>query len=149
MRAMFSRCVVVGLVLAGLTLPALAAGEEEGEDERFEQGALDFLSYCAPCHGRDGTGKGPVAMDLVKKPANLTTVAQRNGGIFPQDEVRQRIDGRNLPTAHGTSDMPVWGYWFKLQANAAGMLQDNQVDAEAEVKERIDRLVDYIASLQK
>jgi len=149
MRRVLSRCLVAGIVLAGLTLPALAASEEQGEDERFEQGALDFLSYCAPCHGRDGTGNGPVAMELKTKPANLTTIAKRNGGIFPQDKVRQRIDGRALPTAHGTSDMPVWGYWFKLQANAAGMLQEDQVDAEAEVKERIDRLVDYIATLQK
>ncbi len=149
MHRILSCCLVAGLVLAGLALPTLAANEEQGEDESYEQGALDFLSYCAPCHGRDGTGNGPVAMELKKKPANLSTIAQRNGGVFPQDMVRQRIDGRSLPAAHGTSDMPVWGYWFKLQANAAGMLQDDQVNAEAEVKERIDRLVDYIATLQK
>ena len=149
MHRILSRCLVAGLVLAGLALPALAASEEQGEDESYEQGALDFLSYCAPCHGRAGIGNGPVAMELKKKPADLTTIAQHNGGVFPQDKVRQSIDGRSLPTAHGTSDMPVWGYWFKLQANAAGILQDNQVDAEAEVKERLDRLVDYIATLQK
>ena len=141
--------VVAAVVLAGLSLPVLAAGEEEGAEDQFEQGALDYLSYCAPCHGRSGEGDGPVAMELVKRPTDLTTIAKRNGGIFPQDEVRQRIDGRSLPAAHGTSDMPVWGYWFKLQANAAGLLQDNQVDAEAEAKERTDRLVDYIISLQK
>ncbi len=142
-------CAVAAVVLAGLSLPVLAAGEEEGAEDQYEQGALDFLSYCAPCHGRSGEGNGPVAAELVKKPADLTTIARRNGGIFPQDAVRKRIDGRALPPAHGTSDMPVWGYWFKLQANAAGMLQEDQVDAEAEVKERIDRLVDYLVSIQK
>jgi mono/diheme cytochrome c family protein len=146
---MLSRCLVAGVVLAGLTLPALAASEEQGEDERYEQGALDFLSYCAPCHGRDGTGNGPVAMELKTRPADLTTIAKRNGGVFPQDKVKQAIDGRSLPAAHGTADMPVWGYWFKLQANAAGILQEDQVNAEAEVKERIDRLVEYLATIQK
>jgi mono/diheme cytochrome c family protein len=149
MHHMLSRCLVAGLLLAGFALPVLAASEEQGEDEAYEQAAIDFLSYCAPCHGRDGTGKGPVAMELKTKPADLTTIAKRNGGVFPQDKVRQTIDGRGLPTAHGTADMPVWGYWFKLQANAAGILQEDQVSAEAEVKERVDRLVDYLATLQK
>jgi len=149
MRHMLGRCLVAGLVLAALALPALAASEEQGEDEAYEQGALDYLSYCAPCHGRDGTGNGPVAMELKTKPANLTTIARRNGGIFPHDKVRQTIDGRNLPRAHGTTDMPIWGYWFKLQANAAGILQEDHADAEAEVRERVKRLVDYLATIQK
>jgi hypothetical protein len=140
---------MAGVVATFLAQPASAAGEEEGEDERFEQAAIDFLSYCAPCHGRSGAGDGPVAVELVNKPADLTTLNQRHGGTYPLDLVRKRIDGRDLPSAHGTSDMPVWGYWFKLQANAAGLLQENDVDAEAEVKERIDRLVDYLATLQK
>lgn len=149
MRRMLTRCLIAGLVLAGLALPALAASEEQGEDEAYEQGALDFLSYCAPCHGRDGTGNGPVAIELKTKPVDLTIIARRNGGVFPRDKVKQAIDGRKLPTAHGTTDMPVWGYWFKLQANAAGILQEDHADAEAEVKERVDRLVDYLATIQK
>ena len=149
MPRMLSLFAVAAVVLAGLSLPVLAAGEEEGAEDQFEQGALDFLSYCAPCHGRSGEGNGPVATELVKKPTDLTTIAKRNGGIFPQDALRKSIDGRSFPAAHGTSDMPVWGYWFKLQANAAGLLQDNQVDAEAEVKERIDRLVEYLVTIQK
>lgn len=140
---------IAAVALAGLSLPGLAAGEVEGEADRFEEAAIDYLSYCASCHGRSGTGNGPVAMELATKPADLTTLARRHDGVYPADAVRQRIDGRELPAAHGTSDMPVWGYWFKLQANAAGLLQDNEVDAQAEVKERIDRLVDYLATVQK
>jgi mono/diheme cytochrome c family protein len=140
---------LAGLVLAGLAGAALSQSEEEGEEERYEQAAIDFLSYCAPCHGRDAKGDGPVAMELVTKPADLTGLSARAGGTFPAEEVAKRIDGRELPKAHGTSDMPVWGYWFKLQANAAGLLQEEEVNAEAEVKERISRLVDYLATLQK
>src|SRR3990172_3569797 len=149
MARTFLPYAIAAIGLAGLSLPGFAAGEEEGEAERFEEAAIDYLSYCAAFHGRSGNGDGPVAMELVTRPTDLTTLVQRHDGIYPVDLVTKRIDGREMPTAHRTSDMPVWGYWFKLQANAAGLLQDNDVDAQAEVSERIDRLVDYIATLQK
>lgn len=149
MRRTLTSCSLAAAVLAGLSLAALGAGEEEGEEERYEQAAIDFLSYCAPCHGRDARGGGPVAMELVTKPVDLTGLAARAGGTYPAEEVAKRIDGRELPRAHGTAEMPVWGYWFKLQANAAGLLQDEEVNAEAEVKERIGRLVDYLGTLQQ
>ncbi len=128
---------------------AITQGNAQGSGEEYEQAVLDFVTWCGPCHGRTGTGDGPLAPNLKAVPPNLTTLSQNAGGEFPADKVRLQIDGRDLPKAHGTVEMPVWGYWFNLQATAAGLLQEDQVTAEKEVNERISRLVDYLRTLQK
>jgi len=68
-----------------------------------------FASYCAPCHGTDGRGNGPVAPALKRQPADLTALARNNGGKFPSSHVATVLEyGTDLP-AHGTAQMPVWG----------------------------------------
>ncbi len=68
-----------------------------------------YSSYCAPCHGMDGRGKGPVAPALKQKPADLTAIAKMNGGKFPSSHIATVLEyGTQLP-AHGTAQMPVWG----------------------------------------
>jgi len=68
-----------------------------------------YASYCAPCHGTDGRGNGPVASALKQKPADLTALAKHNGGKFPSSHVATVLEyGSELP-AHGTAQMPVWG----------------------------------------
>jgi mono/diheme cytochrome c family protein len=112
------------------TLPPLGI-ESLGPKESF-----DF--YCAPCHGVRGTGDGAVVPALKVRPADLTTLAERNSGEFPRERVRSFITGtgRAVP-AHGTGAMPVWGPAFRaLDAS----------DTRARV--RIDGLVAHIESLQ-
>ena len=46
-------------------------------------GESEFRHYCSPCHGLRGTGNGPVAQTLKKKPADLTSLAKNDGGVFP------------------------------------------------------------------
>ncbi len=76
-------------------------------------GAKVFQNYCASCHGMDGRGKGPAAGALKEEVPDLTTLAQRNGGKFPADKVKETIagDGKRIP-AHGSKDMPIWGPTF-------------------------------------
>src|ERR1700737_3449205 len=74
----------------------------------------NFSSYCAPCHGRDGRGDGPVAPALTTSPADLTTLALRNNGVFPGARIRAFVtDGKPDIVAHGTSAMPIWGPTFR------------------------------------
>lgn len=122
---------------------ALPAGEEA------EQAALDFIMWCGPCHGRTGQGDGPIAAQLQTPPPDLTRIKERSGGEFPAEKIRARIDGREQPQAHGTQEMPAWGYWFNLQATGGGLLEDTPQAAEQEVSERIDLLVQYLQALQK
>jgi mono/diheme cytochrome c family protein len=99
-----------------------------------------FRSYCASCHGADGKGRGPVANVLKVPPADLTTLARRNGGKYPAALVRDTLYGARTPNpsaAHGTSEMPLWGSIFK------------QLDVKESVaKVRVDNLVKYLESIQ-
>jgi mono/diheme cytochrome c family protein len=68
----------------------------------------------------------------------LSTLAQRNQGSFPRDQVRADIvgTGRSV-TAHGTTDMPVWGPIFQA------------LEPEGRARERIENLLTHLQSLQR
>ncbi|MGO4881467.1 MAG: c-type cytochrome [Bryobacteraceae bacterium] len=73
-----------------------------------------FREYCAVCHGATGKGNGPAAGALKVAPADLTLIAQKNGGKFPEVRVQSIINGEaEGPLAHGSKDMPVWGDLFR------------------------------------
>ena len=99
----------------------------------------NFSSYCAPCHGRDGRGDGPVAPALTTRPADLTTLALRNNGVFPSASVREFVThGKPDIVAHGTSAMPIWGPTFRsLEAS------------DKLVSIRITNIVTYLESIQQ
>ena len=68
-----------------------------------------YSNYCAPCHGQDGKGQGPVASALKSQPSDLTTLARNNNGKFPATHVTAVLqNGVDIP-AHGSAAMPVWG----------------------------------------
>jgi mono/diheme cytochrome c family protein len=118
-----------------------------GPSGQLTSGASDFREYCAQCHGPTGVGNGPVSPALKKKPANLTLLSKNNGGVFPEAEVRNFIDGTKVAEGHGTREMPIWGYAFMFrQASHAGSggppLSQNQVN------HKINRLVAYVKTLQ-
>jgi len=98
-----------------------------------------FGAYCASCHGLDGKGNGPVAPVLKTQPANLTLLAQKNGGKFPAMRVMSSIQDVTQ-NAHGSKEMPVWG-------PILGELEP-PARRPAVVKQRIGNLTRYIESLQ-
>ncbi len=98
-----------------------------------------FKSYCAACHGADAKGNGPAASALKVPPADLTTLAARNGGKYPALKVSAVIRGEETPAAHGSTEMPIWGDLFRSMSGGH----------EAEVQQRIVNLNKYIETLQK
>jgi mono/diheme cytochrome c family protein len=97
-----------------------------------------YWAYCAACHGTDGKGDGPASAALKSRPLDLTDLAKRNGGKFPELRVFGAINGDLHVTAHGSKNMPTWGVVF------------GQMDSTdfARVKLRIRNLTKYIESLQ-
>jgi mono/diheme cytochrome c family protein len=68
-----------------------------------------YTSYCAPCHGTDGKGRGPAASTLKTPPTDLTGLMKNNHGKFPDTHVVAILQfGMEVP-AHGSTTMPVWG----------------------------------------
>ena len=104
-----------------------------------DTGARLYFNHCAACHGADGEGGGPVAATMSVTVPNLRTLAQRNGGAFPTDDIVAYVDGRELKAAHGDRQMPVWGDVFR---------GPQQGTAERTVRRRINALAEFIATLQ-
>jgi mono/diheme cytochrome c family protein len=107
-----------------------------------EIGAEYFQSYCVSCHGRQGRGDGPVAPALQTPPADLTRIAARRGGRFPDGEIARFIDGRFEVAAHGSREMPVWGARFSEVVPEAAL-------SEEIARGKIATLVEYLKSIQE
>ncbi len=99
-------------------------------------GKMDYESSCGSCHGKNGQGDGPLSQELRTKPTNLTLLAKNNGGIFPSEVLYQIIDGRKSIRAHGSYEMPVWGYVFLT------------FGPEYVVRNRILAIINYLKSIQ-
>jgi mono/diheme cytochrome c family protein len=87
------------LVVVSLITGLNASGWAEDPDA----GKAEYLSNCATCHGADGKGNAK----LKTKPADLTTFAKKNNGVFPVSAVYEAIDGRNAIESHGAREMPI------------------------------------------
>lgn len=140
----------VASVILVMALGATSMGwTQEGEQPemvapgKVTTGKLEYRSHCAQCHGPNGKGDGPVAAVLTKKPTDLTQITKGHAGTFPEQWVRQFIDGSDMIAAHGTSEMPIWGLEFTR--GGPGVMKRSQ----HEVDTRIKLLVDYIKSIQE
>ena len=133
-RAAHRLSLMVVAVIA--TTPCIA---DEAPDM---SGSELYRVFCASCHGPQAQGDGPVAATLKPAVPDLTRIAARNGGAFPTERVRAFIDGQSVPRAHGTRAMPVWGWDFYAIDRADPARRER-------VAELIDRLVEYLRSLQR
>jgi mono/diheme cytochrome c family protein len=136
MRRKLTPGVVVALVL-------IPAGEARagGQDtpSAVVSGSAVFKTYCAACHGVEAKGDGPVAEGLRVRPPDLTLLAKRNGGSYPDEKVHRIIDGRKPVKGHGGADMPIWGDAFKSSHDGY---------SEEKVKEKIAAVVEYLKTIQ-
>jgi mono/diheme cytochrome c family protein len=96
-----------------------------------------FKEYCAVCHGNDAKGSGPAADALKKRPADLTQLARKNNGEFPELHVMNFIKGQDVVASHGSRDMPIWGSIFSSMSSNQDLVQV-----------RTYALVKYIEQLQ-
>lgn len=115
----------------------IAGSSAQASAQNIDVGKTEYQSSCGSCHGIGGKGDGPVSKELKTPPADLTVLAKNNNGAFPYDRVYQMIDGRNTSIpAHGTREMPVWGYRFG--------------PPEAfRFKNRILAVIDYLKTIQE
>lgn len=134
------RVTVLALTLL-LVGPGVAQDSRPKAPQKEEYvGSALFRTYCATCHGLSAKGDGPLADHLRFRPPDLTLIAKRNDGKWDADKAARIIDGREPVKGHGGPDMPVWGDAFKSTRDGYG---------EESVKDRIQALVDYLASLQE
>ena len=140
-----TRHVAIALIIA-LVLLLIATVVGRSQDAAYSvfshySGAQLYTRFCASCHGDQGHGDGRVAASFKIMVPDLTQIARRHGGTFPEEQVRKIIDGRTTLPPHGSREMPVWG--FEFLAQGAGEPAPQQ-----RTDELIARLTDYIRSLQ-
>jgi mono/diheme cytochrome c family protein len=100
-----------------------------------------YVNYCAPCHGVDGRGNGPVASALKKQPTNLAALSRNHGGKFPSTHIVSVLQFGAANPSHGSAEMPVWGPML-------GSV--NTATDEASVRAlRISNLSRYLQTLQE
>lgn len=131
------RHLPVFAIIAGSLLNATAGATEVIDST----GAENYVRYCAACHGDSGCGDGPVASAIARPVPDLTRIAARRDGKFPRQIIKNAIDGRWQIDAHGTQQMPVWGFEFWISEGAGDF-------SEPRVDRILDGLVDYLASIQ-
>ena len=95
-----------------------------------------FVGHCAICHGLDGRGQGPLAQAMKIVPADLTQIAAKHEGTFPDAKVSDVIRNGGAVLGHGSRAMLPWGLYF------------SERHKPAVGKARIKALVAYLKSLQ-
>ncbi|MHB1109510.1 MAG: c-type cytochrome [Devosia sp.] len=133
------------LLGAFMALSAVPAAAEDLGRMQAQFGNVIYQLYCVACHGQGGKGDGPAAAALATRPADLTTLANRNGGIFPVERVTAAIDGRVEVVGHINLAMPPWGRLFahEFEAFPEGTI------LEALIARRIAHIVAYLRTLQE
>ncbi len=136
------------ILTVAVALAMLASAQEQPKKEikhvpikatSAASGHEMYKTYCAVCHGTDGTGNGPAAPALKLPSPDLTVLAQKNGGKYPALKVSAIIRGEEALPSHGTKEMPIWGSLFWSMSGGRA----------SEVQQRVANLNSYIESLQK
>jgi mono/diheme cytochrome c family protein len=138
------RSAIVSVALTALLVNFAAAGPPQDKKAARLMGSNPvsglqlYKSYCAVCHGNDLKGNSPISPDYKNPPSDLTTLAQRHEGKFPDAYVEDVLRNGVKKPAQGKTEMPTWGPIF---ASIPGM------DPEL-VSIRIVNLTNYIKSMQ-
>jgi mono/diheme cytochrome c family protein len=144
----------VGTTVAAIVAFAIVSGGQ-AVAEVLDPGKAEYHSSCAPCHGMDGKGNGPISAELKAMPPDLSVVAKKNNGVFPFNSVYEMIDGRKTVIAHGTRDMPIWGDRYAPELTKALIPRPSEnllslfYDPEAIVRMRILAVIDYLNRIQE
>src|SRR5579864_8924803 len=116
--------ILMGLFLA-LDI-SLLAQDKQVKNEPIKTAALSgagmFKEYCAVCHGKDAKGDGPAASALKQAPPDLTALAKRHDGKFPDRYVEDVLRNGVKAPAHGDAEMPVWGPLFRAMDSDSGIM---------------------------
>lgn len=131
------------IVLACVATSISAIAQEKSK--KPDAGQYEFQTSCASCHGAAGKGDGPIATQLKTPPPDLTVLAKKNGGVFPFAKVYDMIEGADV-ASHGTREMPVWGWEYKVQA---GEYSHETTTSQEAVQKRILTLLEYLNQLQQ
>lgn len=131
-------CLLLGVLVAvGIASAQTIVKQVPAKPTVSVSGKVLYHEYCAVCHGQDGKGGGPAASALTPAPTDLTMIARKNNGRFPDEKILAILTGEANVTAHGSKDMPMWGAIFNNMSSNPGMAQT-----------RIHALLQFVEEMQ-
>ena len=144
-RKLWGAVVVVWLVIIAFFLPSLSLLTVPAYPTSFFQspagfttrsialGQTAFAQNCAPCHGAEGRGDGPLAKQLPDPPADLTAghiYAHSDGDLFWW--ISHGIAGTPMPGfAAQMDEATIWNSIDYIHANADGVRAAQGTPAQA------------------
>jgi hypothetical protein len=135
-----ARKLVALLAIAGTVLVAACAGR--GAIQHQESAGRLYAEHCAACHGDNARGGGIMSPYLKVPAPDLTLIAARRGGHFPDSEIYRIVDGQSSENWTMNRHMPIWGYEF------FGNDSDDE-RAHGRSSARVDGLVAFLKSRQQ
>ena len=134
---------------ASLLAVSLALGSATifAQQQKTDQGKVEYDNNCAVCHGPLGKGDGSLRDLLRVSATDLTQLAKKNQGILPVVRMYDVIDGQGVPS-HGSRDMPIWGQTYRVDDAQRLIEARGNYDAAALIRGRILLLIEYINRLQ-
>ena len=135
-----ARELIALLAIPGTVL--IAACAAPGAIQHQESAAILYAENCAACHGDNARGDG-IMNPYLKIPApDLTLIAARRDGHFPEAEIYRIVDGQSSENWTTNRHMPIWGYEF------FGNDSDDE-RAHGRGSARVDSLVAFLKSRQQ
>jgi len=112
------RVAAFAVILLNALTHEATAEEERTRKAMLDIGREEFQESCAACHGADASGRGELANKLMKRPKDLTMIAEENGGTFPFWRVFDIIAGDTTVEGHDMSQMPLFSQRMRGQESA-------------------------------
>ena len=129
---------LLGAVFALATFSAPVSQDRPARED-YNSGAYLYRAFCATCHGETGKGDGPVAELADRRPSDLTVLARHQGGTYPRERVIRILENAEPLPGHEPPAMPNW----------RNVLRKTEGDNERVIRQRLEALVDHVATLQQ
>ena len=100
-------CAVLELIVSVSVAQEQQAKKAHAAGSNSPTGAELYKQHSTVCHGDDLQGSGPFPPPY-RVPPDLSTLALRHGGRFPDAYVAKVLRNGVTRPAHGPAEMPVW-----------------------------------------
>lgn len=135
--------ILIGAIALGGCMNGHGASQPETVSAAAQPGQEIYTSFCVACHGEGARGDGALASDLPVRPADLTQLSARNGGVFPTSDVMAKIYG--YPGRYQDHVMPEFGPVLEGRK----VVWTDETGTQIETPQALLDLTTYLRSLQQ
>ncbi len=129
------RTLAVLFVIVGPMMVLRSYAADPVKDARIQMGKVWYDKYCTSCHGAGGA-PGSAVYVANKKPIDLRTYVERNGGKFPSGRWLNAVFNPRPGGVH--TDV-----WERIRSD-----QGENIDRDAIARGVVANIAEYVVSIQ-